>query len=144
MARKFPYENASIYLAWRFLRGSDYARSLFPGVAVRTFYDWEERHRTDPELQQLVKEKKSELGLDELRTETIDFMRWVYAETKAIVAIAKAETENPRRIAALADMVKAIATAGNLASDVYVDTDPLPPEAPNPFAFGQGGGGKRR
>lgn len=131
MARTFPYEDASTYLTWRQIRGQKYARSVFDGVSVRTLQDWEKRHDTDPELQKLVEQKKGELGLIELRHDTVEYLRWAYSETKAIAAKAQDSESDPRRITALAELIKSISGMGNLANNVYVDTDPLPPEVPS-------------
>ena len=130
MARTFPYEDASTYLAWRQIRGQRYARGVFDGVSTRTLQDWDKRHSTDPELQKLVEQKKGELGLIELRHDTVEYLRWAYTETKAIAAKAQDSESDPRRIMALAELIKSISGMGNLANNVYVDTDPLPPELP--------------
>ena len=130
MARAFPYQDAAVYLAWRQIRGQKYAREVFAGYDRTTFREWEKRHDTDPDLQKLVEQKKGELGLIELRHDTVEYLRWAYTETKAIAAKAQDSESDPRRIMALAELIKSISGMGNLANNVYVDTDPLPPELP--------------
>ena len=132
MARAYPYDDAATYMAWRFIRGQKYARSMFEGYHRKTFLDWEKRHATDTRLQELTETKKGELGLTELRHDTVEYLRWAYTESKAIAAKAQDPEADPRRTAALSELMKAITGMGNLANNVYVDTDPLPspPEAP--------------
>ena len=130
MGRGFPYEDAATYMAWRYIRGQKYARAMFEGTGRTTFHEWEKRHDSDPMLQELTEKKKGDLGLAELRHDTTEYLRWAYAESKAIAAKAQESESDPRRTLALSELMKAIATMSKVANDVYVDTDPLPPEAP--------------
>ena len=129
MARTFPYEDAAVYLAWKELRGQRYARGMFEGVSGKTFWTWEQRHRTDTKLQSLAQAKRDEMGIAELRTDTMEYIRWGYAHVKEIGAIAR-DCEDPRRVAALAEWAKAVAMMSKIAGDVNVDTEPMPPPPP--------------
>ena len=125
MARPFPYEDASVYMAWRSLRGQKYARQVFEGMSQRTFVGWEQRYKEDPKLQEMTERKRADLGLDTLRSSTVEFMGESYARTKRLLdAIEKAD--DPKMAAAYSDAIKALSMMANFAGNTLVDTEPMP------------------
>lgn len=129
MARPFPYEDASTYLAWKELRGSRYARGLFDGISRTTFCSWEKQLGFDDLLQKMTQRKKDEMGIAELRADTIDYIRWGYTHTKEIAEQVQT-CEDSRRVAALAEWLKAVAMMSKIAGEINVDTEPMPPPPP--------------